>query len=56
MNEMDYKVRRIYLLILSKDPSNWKVTDCVEAKKTLKSLIDFKRRYPTRKCLAWVPK
>jgi hypothetical protein len=51
---MDYKVRRIYVSMLAKERYNnyWKS----DADETLRALIDFKRRYPTRKCLYWVDK
>lgn len=50
---MDYKVQRIYVLMLAKEKYEGAELDAV---KTLKALIDFKRRYPTRKCSFWVPK
>jgi hypothetical protein len=53
MNRMDYKVSKIYSLMLS----NYKKLGYeVEAEGTLKALVEFKQRHPTRKCLYWVAK
>ena len=50
---MDYKVQRIYSLMLARPE---KKAALIDAKNALKSLIDFKRRYPTHKCLYWTVK
>jgi len=50
---VDYKVRKIYVYMLARERNNHWKSDADEA---LKALIDFKRRYPTQKCLYWVAK
>jgi hypothetical protein len=50
---MDYKVAKIYVLMLARETHQHSESD---AKETLRALIDFKHRYPTRKCIYWVPK
>ena len=50
---MDYKVQRIYSLMLVRYK---KLTALKDAEEALEALIDFKQRYPGLKCAYWVPK